>query len=94
MLKIGDKIKWNIPIDGSIIYTILDIDRTREPKIINGIVFKEEVLFQWVIDGEVFSTWGHDYDQMIRMIKEKKIFIVGRSCFKPIMVENSLNLIL
>ena len=65
-LKIGDKIKWNVPIGGDVIYTIIDIDTSRdEIEVIPDLFLKSEVLYQWEDDdGTICQGWGHSYDDL------------------------------
>jgi hypothetical protein len=77
-LRIGDKIKWNVSIGGDFIYTILDIDTSREPLRIIGIEIRSEVLMQWESDGELHQEWGHSYHDLNMNLNNGGITIIGR----------------
>lgn len=78
-LRIGDKIKWNVPIGGDEIYTIVNIDTTRPTLCIVGKEIKSEVLFQWEdFDGQ-HQLWCHSIDYLNQNLNNGGITIVERS---------------
>ena len=78
-LRIGDKVRWNVPVGGDTIYTIMDIDTSRPVKVVAHMEFKEEVLFQWLEDGLIRQTWSSSIDDLNKNLNKGGITIVERS---------------
>lgn len=81
-LKIGDKIKWNLPIGGNLIYTVLDIDTSHEQTVIttpNKIYyFDSQILLQWQeYDGKITQCWNYSLDDFNRQIARGQISILN-----------------
>ena len=81
-LKIGDKIKWNLPIGGNTIYTVLDIDTSHEQTVIttpNKIYyFDSQILLQWQEwDGRITQSWGYSLDSLNQEIARGRISILN-----------------
>lgn len=77
-LRVGDKIRWNVPVGGNTIYTILDIDLSRPKTIINGYQLSNEILFQWEECGQVITHWGHSYQGLNERLNKGGIIILER----------------
>lgn len=82
-LKIGDKIKWNQSIGGNIIYTILDIDTSREQTVLttpNKIyVFDSQILLQWQeYDGKITQCWNYSLEDINQEIVKGRISILNQ----------------
>jgi hypothetical protein len=77
-LRIGDKIRWNTPIGGGVIYTILDIDTTRPTFSIGPLEVREDILFQWRYDGIIHHEWGHSYEDLNLNLNKGGIIILER----------------
>jgi len=82
-LRIGDKIKWDVTIGGNIIYTILDIDTSREPNYIGHIEIRQDILFQWEFCGLIHESWCHSYDDLNQNLNRGGIIII-KSGIEPI----------
>jgi hypothetical protein len=76
-LQIGDKIKWNVPIGGGEVYTILDIDTSRPTVRVGNHTLKKEILFQWDQDGRTVQRWGHDYHGLNQNLNKGGIIILN-----------------
>jgi hypothetical protein len=81
-LKIGDKIKWNLPIGGNTIYTILDIDILREQTVLitpnKTYHFDNQILLQWQEwDGRITQSWGYSLDEINQEIARGRISILN-----------------
>ena len=81
-LKIGDKIKWNQPIGAGIIYTVLDIDTSREQTVLttpNKIyVFDSQILLQWQeYDGKITQCWNYSLEDLNQEIVKGRISILN-----------------
>ena len=81
-LKIGDKIKWNQSIGAGIIYTILDIDTSREQTVLttpNKIyVFDSQILLQWQeYDGKITQCWNYSLEDLNQEIVKGRISILN-----------------
>ncbi len=81
-LKIGDKIRWNIPIGGGVIYTIMDIDTTRPTRSFGPFEIREDILFQWECDGRTNLEWCHSYHDLNLNLNKGGIIILERD-IKP-----------
>jgi len=81
-LKIGDKIKWNLPIGGNLIYTVLDIDILREQTVLitpnKTYHFDNQILVQWQErDGNITQSWGYSLDEINQLISRGEISILN-----------------
>ena len=81
-LKIGHKIKWNLPIGAGIIYTILDIDTLREQTVLTTpnktYYFDNQILVQWQErDGNITQCWGYSLDSLNQEIVRGRISILN-----------------
>ena len=72
-LRVGDKIRWNLPIGSSTVYTILAIDTSRPKEQVGEHQFPQEVLFQWQAGGSLIQRWGHSYQLLYKSLNETKI---------------------
>jgi len=77
-LRIGDKIKWNVPIGSGVTYTIIDIDTTRPTFSIGPLEVREDILFQWGYDGIIHHEWGHSYHDLNQNLNKGGITILER----------------
>ena len=82
-LKIGDKIKWNQGIGGNIIYTILDIDTSREQTVLTTpsktYHFENQILLQWQEwDGRITQFWNYSLDGINQEIVRGRISILNQ----------------
>lgn len=79
-LQIGDKIRWNVPVGGDTVYTIIDIDTNREPRRVSEYEFHEHILFEWEdYFGNKMMGWGHSYDELNKLLNKGGVNIVYRS---------------
>ena len=81
-LKIGDKIKWNQRIGAGIIYTVLDIDTSREQTVLTTpnktYYFDNQILVQWQEwDGRITQSWGYSLDSLNQEIARGRISILN-----------------
>ena len=81
-LKIGDKIKWNLPIGGNLIYTVLDIDALREQTVLitpnKTYHFDNQILVQWQEwDGNIAQCWNYSLDSLNQEIARGRILILN-----------------
>ena len=81
-LKIGDKIKWNLPIGGNTIYTVLDIDILREQTVLitpnKTYHLDHQILVQWQErDGNITQCWGYSLDSLNQEIVRDRISILN-----------------
>jgi hypothetical protein len=79
-LRIGDKIRWNVSIGSGTVYTIIDIDTNREPRMASGYEFHDQILFEWEdYFGCKCTDWGHSYDELNKLLNKGGLIIVSRS---------------
>ena len=76
-LRIGDKIRWNVPIGSGVVYTILDIDTSRPTVRVGNHTLKSEVLLQWDQGGQILQTWGYDYHRLNQNLNKGGIIILN-----------------
>lgn len=89
-IQVGDKIKWNVPIGGDTIYTVIKIDTSRPHKLVGTHSFPQEILFQWQEGGYIMHVWGHSYDAFNEALNQNKIIRVG-SLLEPIQKLSRIN---
>ena len=79
-LRIGDKIKWNVPIGGGLIYTIMNIDTSRPYIRVDRYPYENQILFQWEdSSGTIHQEWSHSYEDLNRNLNKGGITIVERN---------------
>jgi hypothetical protein len=76
-LKVGDKIIWD-NIGERKVYTIIDIDLSREPLIISDHRIENQILFQWEHNDIIKQRWAHSYGVLNGMVSSGLISIVER----------------
>lgn len=83
-IQVGDKIRWNVPIGGDTIYTILAIDTSRPYQLVGDLSFPQEILFQWQDNsGFTSQTWGGSEQTVNEALNQNNIIRVG-SILQPL----------